>query len=138
LRDAPGLPGEHHAFVEVIDRTSGRLQDLVDDLLQLARLESGLVTIDARTIGLTGLIRQAVDDHRAAACAKDITLTTELAHYLHAHADPARIRQVLDNLLSNAIKYTPDGGSVTVTAAPREGGGTVFTVCLPVDPPEST
>ncbi|WP_068923866.1 ATP-binding protein [Planobispora rosea] len=118
LRDAPDLPGEHRAFIEVIDRTSGRLQELVDDLLQLARLEAGLVTIDARTIGLTGLIRQAVEEHRAAAAAKNLTLTTELAHYLHVHADPVRIRQVLDNLLSNAIKYTPGEGCVTVTAVP--------------------
>ncbi|GAA3147185.1 hypothetical protein GCM10010466_42740 [Planomonospora alba] len=208
LREAPGLDDEHRAFIEVIDRKSDHLQRLVDDLLDLARLETGRVALDARTVWLPRLIQQAVDDHRAAAAAKDITLTTELAHYLHAHADPVRLRQVLDNLLSNAVKYTPPGGTVTVTAgspgdggdhpgrhvtvtvadtgigipaeeyeqlfsrffrastakeagvkgtglglaitkaiveahggaitaAPRGGGGTVFTVCLPVAPPDS-
>ncbi|MFC4058933.1 sensor histidine kinase [Planomonospora corallina] len=205
---APGLDEEHRTFIEVIDRKSDHLQRLVDDLLDLARLETGRVALDARTVWLSRLIHQAVDDHRAVATAKNITLTTELAHYLHAHADPMRLRQVLDNLLSNAIKYTPPGGTVTVTAgspgdsddhpghhaavtvadtgigipageyeqlfsrffrastakeagikgtglgltitkaivdahggaitaAPREGGGTVFTVCLPVDPQTS-
>jgi signal transduction histidine kinase len=124
LRGAPGLPEEHSAFLEVIDRKSEHLQRLVDDLLDLARLENGRMAVEVRTVWLTRLIRQAVDDHRAAAAVKDIALTAELPHYLHVRADPVRLRQVLDNLLSNAIKYTPGGGTVTVTAVPpRDGDG---------------
>ncbi|WP_189237721.1 ATP-binding protein [Planomonospora parontospora] len=123
LRGAPDLPEEHAAFLEVIDRKSEHLQRLVDDLLDLARLEDGRMAVEVRTVWLTRLIRQAVDDHRAAAAAKDIALTAELPHYLHVRADPVRLRQVMDNLLSNAIKYTPDGGTVTVTAAPPPDGG---------------
>jgi signal transduction histidine kinase len=116
LAEAPGLPEEYRAFIEVIDRKSDHLQNLVDDLLDLARLDAGRVVVDARPVWLTRLVRQAVDEHQAAAAAKRITLSAELPHHLHVHADPVRLRQVLDNLLSNAIKYTPDGGTVTVTA----------------------
>ncbi|WP_169744469.1 ATP-binding protein [Spirillospora albida] len=118
LSEASDLPAEYSTFVEVINRKSEHLQRLVDDLLDLARLEAGIVSVDARTVGLTRLIDQAVDDHRAAAADNDLTLTTELPSRLHVHADPVRLRQVLDNLLSNAVKYTPAGGAVTLTAAP--------------------
>ncbi|GAA3141177.1 hypothetical protein GCM10010466_35230 [Planomonospora alba] len=123
LAEAPDLPEEHRTFIEVIDRKSEHLQHLVDDLLDLARLDAGRVVVDARPIWLTRLIRQTVDEHQSAAAAKRITLTAELTHHLHVHADPVRLRQVLDNLLSNAIKYTPDGGTVTVTADHDTGTG---------------
>ncbi|WP_068903453.1 ATP-binding protein [Planomonospora sphaerica] len=125
LREAPDLPEEHAAFLEVIDRKSEHLQRLVDDLLDLARLEDGRMAVEVRTVWLTRLIHQAVEDHRAAAEAKGIALTAELPHYLHVRADPVRLRQVMDNLLSNAIKYTPGGGAVAVTAVPPDddGGG---------------
>ncbi|GAA3114058.1 hypothetical protein GCM10010466_01470 [Planomonospora alba] len=122
LREAPELPEDYRTFIEVIDRKSDHLQHLVDDLLDLARLESGRVSIDARTVWLTRLVRQAVDEHRAAARARRIDLTADLPHHLHVHADPVRLRQVMDNLLSNAVKYTPDGGTVTVTGEHRRGG----------------
>ncbi|GAA3446886.1 hypothetical protein GCM10018955_63250 [Planomonospora venezuelensis] len=124
LADAPGLPEDYRTFIEVIDRKSEHLQNLVDDLLDLARLDAGRVSVDARTVWLTGLVRQAVDEHRASATARRITLSVELPHRLHVHADPVRLRQVLDNLLSNAVKYTPDGGTVTVTAGHGTGAGT--------------
>ncbi|WP_229798906.1 sensor histidine kinase [Planomonospora parontospora] len=122
LSETPGLPEEYRTFIEAIDRKSEHLQNLVDDLLDLARLDAGRVVVDARPVWLTGLVRQAVDEHQAVAAAKRITLTAELTHHLHVHADPVRLRQVLDNLLSNAIKYTPDGGAVTVTAGHDTGG----------------
>ncbi len=128
LAEAPGLPEEYRAFIEVIDRKSDHLQNLVDDLLDLARLDAGRVGVDARMLWLTGLVRQAVDEHRAAAAAKRITLAAELPHRLHVHADPVRLRQVMDNLLSNAIKYTPEGGRVTVTADCGRGDPKAVTV----------
>ncbi|GAA3166154.1 hypothetical protein GCM10010466_66170 [Planomonospora alba] len=127
LMDESGLDDEQRMFAGVIDRKSAHLQHLVDDLLDLARLDSGRVALDPRPISLTRLVRQAVDDHRAAAEAKRLTVGVELERHLPVHGDPLRLRQVLDNLLSNAVKYTPEGGSVTVTAgcgggAARGGG----------------
>ncbi|WP_260408053.1 PAS domain S-box protein [Planomonospora venezuelensis] len=124
LLDTPGLSDVQLRFAEVIDRTSTHLLHLVDDLLDLARLEAGHIAIDARPTSLTRLVRQAADDHRAAVGTRRLTLDLETEVPLLVHADPLRLRQVLDNLLSNAIKYTPDDGAVTVTVTagdPRPG-----------------
>ncbi|MFC4058853.1 ATP-binding protein [Planomonospora corallina] len=116
LLDDPGLDDEQRMFADVIDRRSTHLQHLVDDLLDLARLDTGTIGVDARPLSLNRLVRQAVDDHRAAAEAKRLAVTVRLERHLPVHGDPVRLRQVLDNLLSNAVKYTPEGGSVTVAA----------------------
>ncbi|MBG0814332.1 ATP-binding protein [Planomonospora sp. ID82291] len=123
LRDDPELNDEQRAFADVIDRKSGHLQRLVDDLRDLARLDAGQIVLDPRPVALDGLVRQAVDDHRPAADAKRLAVTVEATGGLRVRADPVRLRQVLDNLLSNAVKYTPDGGEVTVTARPGDGNG---------------
>ena len=121
------LDGDTRHFTEAIDRHSARLQELVDDLLDLARLDAGHVTIDARPTPLDELIRQAVEDHRHRADAKQLVITIDVPPHLPVHADPARLRQVLDNLLSNAVKYTPTGGAITISA--RLEGGTAQ-VCV--------
>ncbi|MBG0831998.1 PAS domain S-box protein [Planomonospora sp. ID67723] len=115
LLDTPGLTGVQRMFADVIDRTSAHLLHLSDNLLDLARLDAGHITVDARPVSLTRLVRQAVADHRAAAEAKHLSIGIETHLHPPVHADPLRLRQVLDNLLSNAIKYTPDGGTVTLT-----------------------
>ncbi|MFC4061784.1 PAS domain S-box protein [Planomonospora corallina] len=125
LVDTPGLTETQRTFAGIIDRTSAHLLRLVDDLLDLARLDAGHITIDPRPISLTRLVRQAVDDHRAAAESGHLDLVADLDLQLPVNADPLRLRQVLDNLLSNAIKYTPEGGAVTVgIGADEEGEGT--------------
>ncbi|GAT64471.1 multi-sensor hybrid histidine kinase [Planomonospora sphaerica] len=123
LADLPELTDEPRMFADVIDRKTAHLQHLVDDLLDLARLDAGHTAVDPRPVSLTRLVRQAVDEHRTAAAAKHLTLTTDLALHLPARADPVRLRQVLDNLLSNAVKYTPEHGTVTVTAGCDGGHG---------------
>ncbi|GAA3141922.1 hypothetical protein GCM10010466_36120 [Planomonospora alba] len=114
LVDSPGLTDTQRMFAGIIDRTSAHLLRLVDDLLDLARLDAGHICIDPRPVSLTRMVRQAVDDHRAAAEARRLTVAADLDVQLPVHADPVRLRQVLDNLLSNAVKYTPEGGTVTV------------------------
>ncbi|GAA3147195.1 hypothetical protein GCM10010466_42750 [Planomonospora alba] len=116
LLDGPGLDDEQRMFAGVIDRRSTHLQHLVEDLLDLARLDSGQLAVDPRPLSLNRLVRQAVDDHRAAAEAKHLSVEVGLERHLPVSADPVRLRQVLDNLLSNAVKYTPEGGAVTVIA----------------------
>jgi signal transduction histidine kinase len=123
LLDDPELSAEQRTFADVIDRKSAHLQRLVDDLLDLARLDAGQIALDPRPVALDVLVRQAVDEHRPAATAKRLAVRAEAAAGLWVRADPVRLRQVLDNLLSNAVKYTPDGGEVTVTARPGEGDG---------------
>ncbi|MDI6102549.1 PAS domain S-box protein [Actinoplanes sp. NEAU-A12] len=96
-----------------IERTSAHLVHLVDDLLDLARFESGPALLDQRPLRLDRLLCQAVEEHRLTAA---VTLVTEIGALPEVSGESARLRQVLDNLLSNAIKYTPTGGTVTVSA----------------------
>jgi signal transduction histidine kinase len=103
-------------FLSIVDRKAADLLQLTDDLLDLARLDAGHVTVELRPTSLTRLLHETVNGHLPAADAKHLLLDLRIADNLLVHADPGRLRQVLDNLLSNAVKYTPDGGRVTLTA----------------------
>ena len=102
--------------LRVITRNAQRLAVMADDLLDLARLESGGLSLDTTETDLSDVIGQAVQAIAAAATDKRLTIDVDLPDTLPLHADADRMRQVADNLLSNAVKYTPAGGRITVTA----------------------
>ena len=107
------------AYIARIRTTAMHLMDVVDDLLEVSRLDAGRfpVTLAAARIGRA--IEAAVAEVESHAVAKHVLLTNvvsgEAAETLY-WGDEARVRQVLVNLLSNAIKFTPSGGRVTVSA----------------------
>ena len=111
---------------EVIDRRSAHMQALVDDLLDMARLEAGRLHLEPRPLSATRMIRDAVQTVQAAADAKNLTVEVAAPRELLVQADPVRLRQVLDNLLNNAIKYTPAGGRIAVTVRHDPPGSTVL------------
>jgi signal transduction histidine kinase len=101
--------------LDTIRRNAARLSTLINDLLDLARLESGDVSIDLHPLDLCALIREAAETVQTAARAKGLTLSLDLPPHAVVHGDADRLRQVADNMLSNAVKYTPDGGQVSVS-----------------------
>ncbi|MFC7534531.1 ATP-binding protein [Actinoplanes sp. GCM10030250] len=111
-------------YLQVMIRNAERLSVMAEDLLDLARLESGHLAINPTSTDLCEIINQAL---LAAAQppGKDLTITAQLPQNLPLHADPGRLRQVADNLLSNAIKYTPTGGTITITATADDSGRTI-------------
>ncbi|WP_436528538.1 sensor histidine kinase [Actinoplanes sp. HUAS TT8] len=111
---------ERRQYLQIIGRNAERLSVMADDLLDLARLESGNLSIDPAGTDLCAVIGQAVDAARTST-GKDLTITVDLPEHIEVHADASRLRQVADNLLSNAIKYTPAGGTVTVAARVDNG-----------------
>ncbi|MEU8230698.1 PAS domain S-box protein [Actinoplanes sp. NPDC048967] len=115
LLDDAGLTGDHRHLASVIDKHSAHMQGLVDDLLDTARIDAGQMKLEPRPLSLIRLVVDSVDARRPDATAKDIAIEVDVARHLPAHADPVRLRQVLDNLISNAVKYTPQGGTVTLT-----------------------
>ncbi|MET0414747.1 MAG: ATP-binding protein [Actinoplanes sp.] len=123
LLDSETLDGTERRHANVIERTTLHLQGLVDDLLDLARLNAGHISIDPRPMFGGRLVRDTVENHLPSARAKHLTLDVRIPDDFTVHADSGRLRQALDNLLSNAIKYTPDGGKVTVTV---RGAGDMF------------
>jgi signal transduction histidine kinase len=116
LLEDPDLSADQRHLVEVVDRRSGHMQHLVDDLLDAARLETGQLHLDPQPISASRLIRDVVEAQRPAAAARSLTITVDTPRHLPVQADPVRLRQVLDNLVANAIKYTPRGGAIRVEA----------------------
>ncbi len=103
---------------------SGRqLLTLIDEVLDISRIESGRVALSLESVNVHELISEAVAmlQPLAAECRISLTLPAEGEGH-HALADRQRTRQVLLNLLSNAIKYNREGGTVTVSCAPVDGG----------------
>jgi K+-sensing histidine kinase KdpD len=105
---------EQREFLEIIDSEADRLRDLIENLLDLSRLEAGVLRIDREPV-------------RLAATAREVTRKVQLATPNHeirldwptddptVNADQKRIYQVVQNLLTNAVKYSPTGGCITLT-----------------------
>jgi PAS domain S-box-containing protein len=110
-------PGEQRRHLDTIVRSAQRLNVMAEDLLDLARLESGHLALQRTRTDLCAMLREAVHAAEGSAQEKKLFLSADLPERLELDADPGRLRQVADNLLSNAIKYTPAGGCITVTAA---------------------
>jgi signal transduction histidine kinase len=104
---------------------SARMQlKMVNDLLDLIRLETGKLRIEARSMQLIQVAGAAVNAARPAAAAKGITLVENYeAGAGRVRGDPDRLQQVIANLLSNAVKFTSSGGHITVTV--RDAGRSV-------------
>ena len=101
--------------LEVIERNAKVQTDLIEDLLDVSRIESGKLTLEIRPVDSVPVVEAAIDAMRSAIDAKQIHLETALeASGAQIAGDPGRLQQVVWNLLSNAIKFTPQGGRVTI------------------------
>jgi PAS domain S-box-containing protein len=92
---------------------------LVDDVLDLSRVESGEMTVDIRPLDMAALARLTAAELAPQAAGRGVRLALQLPKAAAVHADATRLRQVLHNLLSNAIKYNRPGGSVTLHLQPQ-------------------
>jgi NtrC-family two-component system sensor histidine kinase KinB len=100
-----------------------RLQGIVDDVLDLSRIQAGRIELHARAVDPVALAQQAVREAEAAARAGGVELTLEEPPQAFAlQADPERIGVVLDNLLGNAVRHTPPGGRVDVRVRRTDAG----------------
>jgi signal transduction histidine kinase len=109
-------------FLEVILANAQRMQRLVDDLLDLSRVESGRWKPSPVATDPAGAAREAWAGLGRRASESGVDLRVDVAPGLTAYLDPEAARQILTNLFDNALRHTPRGGSVTLSARTDEGG----------------
>ena len=108
-------PETQKEFLTIIDNQSEHLGKLIDNLLDISRLESGRFQIQKRHMSIKNTIQDAVESFYSLASEKGIVINEDIPATLpELEVDGERLRQVMVNLLSNAIKFSNDGGSVTV------------------------
>jgi PAS domain S-box-containing protein len=119
---------ELHRICESLRRNALTQSQLINDLLDLSRLQMGKLTIEMETVSLSRSITEAVETIRADALAKNITVSVSISDdVVFVFGDPLRLEQVVWNLLNNAVKFTPEGGNIKV-ALSQSSGRAVFTV----------
>ena len=118
------LPAEQRRrFAETIQVHARRMQRIVDDLLDLSRIESGGWRPAPTTVDVVNAAGDALATVRDAALAKGITIDVRPGTGASTvYADPTAVRQILSNLVENAVRYTPEGGTVTVFSEPDADG----------------
>ncbi|MEO1298971.1 MAG: PAS domain S-box protein, partial [Cyanobacteria bacterium J06636_16] len=100
-----------------IERSGTYLLDLINDILDVAKIEAGQIQLNKTWVSVSALCQSSVTFVKQPAWKKDIQLDLQLPHTpLHVYVDERRMRQVLLNLLDNAVKFTPTGGKITLQA----------------------
>jgi two-component system cell cycle sensor histidine kinase PleC len=103
-------------------RGSGQyLLEVINDVLDMAKIEAGRIRLDFEDLALDPLLGEAMRVVSARAQEKDLRLTAEISPELRLHADRRAVKQIALNLLSNAVKFTPEGGRVTMRGKAVDG-----------------
>ncbi len=103
-------------FIDAITRNSARLSALINDLLQISRIEAGKYHFEMKTTPVRPSVDSALNALANLAGSKDISMTTDVPEDLAVFADENALEDVLFNLVDNAVKYTGDGGRVSISA----------------------
>ncbi len=104
----------------LVEKNARKLSGLVNEILELSKLEEGGVELDKSVVDLTGLVRSAVESNQSLAGIKEVKLTIGQLPSLSIEADSMKLSKVLSNLISNAVKFTSAGGEITVNLSLTE------------------
>jgi signal transduction histidine kinase/DNA-binding response OmpR family regulator len=120
-------PERRLTFLQTIHNSGKHLLDLINDILDMAKVDAGQMSIDVERVRVKAAIADAIGVVEPLARDRGIALEAKVGSLAAIKADPGRLKQVLLNLLSNAIKFTDDGGRVDVSAR-RQGRSVRFEV----------
>jgi two-component system, OmpR family, phosphate regulon sensor histidine kinase PhoR len=127
LAEAGPDESEKRELSALIQRQAAHMKELIDDLMDLAQIESGAVELKEETVAVASLLRETARDLAAEAARRHVNVAVAGDEDAVFFADRRRLRQIARNLLDNAIKFSPESSSVTLTAF-REPGWTGFSV----------
>lgn len=112
-------------FLELIARNAVRLSRLVDDLLVVSRLDTGILVLHEEQVDPVALVASLLDDLAPRAVERNVTLRLRSEPGPLLRADPVRLQQVVENLVTNAIKFTEPGTAVDIRCTHRDGAWTI-------------
>ena len=127
LEEADLEEGERGELVALIQRQSAHMKELIDDLMDLAQIESGAVELKKELVPVTDLLREVAKDLAADAARRGVAIVVTGEESASVYGDRRRILQVARNLLDNAVKFSPEGAPVELQAF-REPGWAGFSV----------
>jgi two-component system phosphate regulon sensor histidine kinase PhoR len=119
LLDLESADGSTREFIEIIRKNASRMSRLTEDLLTLARVESGEQRFRMQEISASQLLQEARKEFDEMARALGTEIVVELSEDVAVRADAEAIHQVFSNLIGNAVKYCPDGSRIVIGAAQR-------------------
>jgi signal transduction histidine kinase len=119
------LSEEQEQFLRVVERNAQRLQRLVGDLLFIAQVDAGRLSLEVGAVDLAEVAIESVEAAGPLAADKEIELVVAGDHVVEVTGDRSRLAQLLDNLISNALKFTPAGGRIDVCVTATPAGGQI-------------
>ncbi|MEX0346056.1 MAG: ATP-binding protein [Rhizobiaceae bacterium] len=136
LLAASPLSSKHLRYAQVISRSGRSLLNIINDILDMSKIESGRLQLEETPFSLDELIEDTVSLFSARAREKGLTLTSFISRDAASvfNGDPTRLGQVVANLVNNALKFTDEGGvSINVSAAPHTKNGEVQRIRIDVE-----
>ena len=122
-KEAGPINEKQHEFLGYVKESTDRLHRLLNELLDISKIESGQVQMQKELLSLRELLQEELLIFKGQADKKNLTLKLETdVHMKEIYADSDKVRELVANLLSNAIKYTASGGNIRVLARNRENG----------------
>jgi PAS domain S-box-containing protein len=116
------LPERYREFAQVMHASAQHLLQLINDILDLAKVESGKVDLKPEAVDLAQVVNETTTIIRGLAARRRIHVLTDVDPALGiVHLDPMRLKQVIYNYLSNAVKFTQEGGRVVIRVRPEQG-----------------
>ena len=116
-------------YADLIRDAATHLLAVLNDILDISKMQSGKYTIDAREVALDEILQVSAATFGQAALEAEVKLVCEIDPELPTvKGDPAKLHRIFANLISNAVRFTPSGGSVSLMARPSEDGGVAVTV----------
>lgn len=115
------LNPDQHSIVSSVKRSTSRLMGMVNNILDIAKMESGRIRLGLKNVALAGVAGRSIAILESLAAGKKIKINLAAAEEFAINVDPDLIERVFTNLIGNAIKYTPEGGTITVSIAEDDG-----------------